>query len=165
MAITTITKQGALTADVLSEINANFASLSGSTAGGTLTSAHLLVGDGSNVATDTAITGDVGITNAGVTDIASGVTTRKLTSGVAAGYKIARGITALDGSNATPIDTGLTTVLGFSATLNRSTALTSGTAFVTYGTITGGSVDVYAWVLAGTASTGTENVAWVAVGT
>lgn len=86
-------------------------------------------------------------------------------AGLAAGYKIARGITALDGANPTPIVTGLTTIVGFSAVLNRSTALTAGTAFVTYGTITGGSVDVYGWVLAGTASAGTENVAWVAVGT
>jgi hypothetical protein len=165
MAITTISKQGALTADILTQMNDNFTSLSASTAGGTLTSAHLLVGNGSNVATDVAVTGDVAITNAGVTSIAAGITTGLLTSGVAAGYKIARGITALDGSNPTPVATGLTTVLGFSATLNRSTAITSGTAFVTYGTITAGSVDIYGWVLAGTASAGTENVGWVAVGT
>lgn len=35
----------------------------------TLTSAHLLVGNGSNVATDTAVTGDVTISNAGVTTL------------------------------------------------------------------------------------------------
>jgi hypothetical protein len=51
------------------------------------------------------------------------------------------------------------------ATLNRATAVSSGTAFVTYGTISGGSVDLYGWVLAGSASTGTENVAWFATGT
>jgi len=38
-----------------------------------LTSANILVGNGSNVATVTAVTGDVAITNAGVTAIASGV--------------------------------------------------------------------------------------------
>jgi hypothetical protein len=38
----------------------------------TLTSAHLLVGSAGNVATDVAITGDVTITNAGVTSLAAG---------------------------------------------------------------------------------------------
>lgn len=37
----------------------------------TLTSAHLLVGNASNVATDTAVTGDVSITNTGVTALAT----------------------------------------------------------------------------------------------
>ncbi len=44
-----------------------------SVVGTTLTSAHLLVGSAGNVATDTAITGDVTIGNTGVTAIASGV--------------------------------------------------------------------------------------------
>jgi hypothetical protein len=39
----------------------------------TLTSAHILVGSAGNVATDTAVTGDVTISNAGVTAIATGV--------------------------------------------------------------------------------------------
>lgn len=39
----------------------------------TLTSANILVGNGSNVATSVAVTGDVTISNAGVTAIASGV--------------------------------------------------------------------------------------------
>lgn len=39
----------------------------------TLTSANVFVGNGSNVATGVAITGDIGITNAGVTSIATGV--------------------------------------------------------------------------------------------
>lgn len=38
-----------------------------------LTSANILVGNGSNVATAVAMTGDIGITNAGVTSISSGV--------------------------------------------------------------------------------------------
>lgn len=38
-----------------------------------LTSAHILVGNGSNVAADVAVTGDISITNAGVTAIAAGV--------------------------------------------------------------------------------------------
>ena len=38
-----------------------------------LTSGHIFVGNASNIATDTAMTGDIGITNAGVTAIQSGV--------------------------------------------------------------------------------------------
>ena len=154
MSITTLTQQGAFTADLEKQINDNFTSLSASTAGGTLTSGHLLIGSAGNVATDTAVSGDA-------TLIASGALTVATVNGV----KFASGITALDNSNPTPIVTGLTTVTSFVATLNRSTAVSSGTAFVTYGTITGGSVDVYGWVLAGSASSGTENVAWVATGT
>ena len=88
MAITTIEKVGAFTNDVVTQINDNFASLSGSTAGGTLTSAHLLVGNGSNVATDTAITGDVTITNAGVTAIKASVSLTTPVLGVATGTSV-----------------------------------------------------------------------------
>ena len=88
MAVTTITKVGALTNDVVTQINDNFASLSGSSAGGTLTSAHLLVGDGSNVATDTAITGDVTIDNAGVTAIKASVSLTTPVLGAATGTSL-----------------------------------------------------------------------------
>ena len=40
---------------------------------GTLTSAHLFVGDGSNVPTDVAVSGDISIDNTGLTSIVSGV--------------------------------------------------------------------------------------------
>jgi hypothetical protein len=86
-------------------------------------------------------------------------------AGVAAGYKIARGATALDGANPTTVATGLTTVVAFVATLVRNTALSAGTAFVTHATPVGGDVDVYGWVLAGTASAGTETFSWIAIGT
>lgn len=43
-----------------------------------LTSAHIFVGNGSNVATDTAVTGDVTITNAGVTAIGNNKVTNAL---------------------------------------------------------------------------------------
>ena len=88
MAITTITKVGAFSDDVASQINSNFTSLSGSTAGGTLTSAHLLVGNGSNVATDTAITGDVTISNAGVTAIKTSVSLTTPVLGAATGTSL-----------------------------------------------------------------------------
>lgn len=49
----------------------------GTPAGGggtsTLTNAHIFVGNASNVATDVAVTGDIGITNTGLTSITSGV--------------------------------------------------------------------------------------------
>ena len=88
MAITTITKVGAFSDDVASQINSNFTSLSGSTAGGTLTSAHLLVGNGSNVATDTAVTGDVTISNAGVTAIKASVSLTTPVLGAATGTSL-----------------------------------------------------------------------------
>jgi hypothetical protein len=154
MAITTLVKQGCFDADLEKQINDNFASLSASTAGGTLTSAHLLVGNSSNVATDRAITGDLSISNTGVTTVAS-----------VNGVKFASGITALDGSNPTTVATGLASITGLALTLNRSSSLASGTAFVTYNNISGGSFDMYGWVVAGTASSGTDNIAWVAIGT
>ncbi len=165
MAVTTITKQGAFQADVVKQINDNFAYLGSTTAGGALADGHILVGSSGGAAADVAMSGDVAIINTGATSIASGITTAALTSGVAAGYKIARGITALDGSNPTSVVTGLTTVLGFSTCLNNTAGVNTGTAFVTYGTISAGTVPIYGWVAAGTASSGTENVAWVAVGT
>lgn len=69
MAVTTITKNGAFTQDVANEINANFSSLSASTAGGTLTDAHVLVGNGANVATDVAVSGDVTLANTGAVTV------------------------------------------------------------------------------------------------
>ena len=161
----TIVQTGAFTNESRDRINANFTELYQNDAGGTLASAKMLVGNGSNVATAVDMSGDATIDNTGAVSIAGGVTSKKLVAGVAAGYAVARGITALDGSNPTTVVSGLTTITGVSVVLNRSTALSSGTAFVTYNNISGGSFDLYGWVLAGTASTGTENVAWTAVGT
>lgn len=164
-----VTQEGVFTRQTRQIINDNFAELSASTAGGTLTSAHLLVGNGSNVATDTEITGDVAIDNAGVTSIADGITTHALVAGAEAGYVIVSGETALDGSNPTAIATGLSLVGGFSATLKGSAAPGVGTSVVTY-TSSGGTVSVYAWKVTATgdctliASTGTETIGWTAVG-
>jgi hypothetical protein len=154
MAVTILTQQGAFTADLEKQINDNFTSLVNTSAGGTLTSAHILVGNGSNLATDVAVSGDATLANTGALTVVS-----------VGGTKYASGITALDGSNPTPVTTGLTTITGLSLTLDRSTAVSSGTAFVTYHNISAGGFDMYGWVLAGSASTGTENVAWVAIGT
>lgn len=73
----------------------------------TLTSAHILVGNGSNVATDVAMTGDVAITNAGVTSITAATVTGKLITGfvsgsgvVAATDTILQAINKLNGNSA-----------------------------------------------------------------
>lgn len=63
------TNGGAFTAKDIAAINEAFADLSASTAGGTLTSAHLLVGNSSNVATDTAVSGDASLSNAGAVTV------------------------------------------------------------------------------------------------
>ncbi len=86
------------------------------------------------------------------------------------GFCIKAGVTALDGANPTPIVTGLTTVLGFALTLSKSTAPGVGTSQVT-GVISSGTINMYGWKPTASgdctliASTGTEDVAWVAVGT
>lgn len=92
-------------------------------------------------------------------------------AGVAAGYLVARGETALDGSNPTPVATGLTTVIAFMATL-KGTAAPADSTSVLSANIAGaaGNVDVYGWKnTAGTdptlvASTGTESFYWIAIG-
>lgn len=89
---------------------------------------------------------------------------------VAAGYKIARGETALDGSNPTPATTGLTTIVACSATIKATAAPGVGTSIVTYGS-SSGTLNLYGWKVTATgdatliASTGTETIGWVCVGT
>ncbi len=93
--------------------------------------------------------------------------------GVGAGYKVARGVTALDGTNPTPVTTGLATVVAATVTLEGAVAPGVGTSLLTiastnYAT---GALSVNAWKVTSTsdttlvASTGTENFEWVAVGT
>lgn len=87
-------------------------------------------------------------------------------SGVAAGYKVARGSTSFDGSNPTTVATGLATVVSCDEALRRgSSALSTGTAFATHDAPSGANVDFYEWTIAGTASTGTETFDWICVGT
>jgi hypothetical protein len=89
---------------------------------------------------------------------------------VAAGYKIARGETALDGANPTPVTTGLTTIVAAVCTLKGTAAPGLGTSVVTYST-TGGTLNLYGWKVTGAgdatliASAGTETVGWICVGT
>lgn len=90
--------------------------------------------------------------------------------GVAAGYRMARGETALDGSNPTTVATGLTTIVMAVACLKGTVAPGVGTSHVTYDW-SGANLSLYGWKPTATgdctliASTGTETVGWVAIGT
>lgn len=83
--------------------------------------------------------------------------------------KVMCGETALDGSNPTPVVTGLTTIISFVATLKGSAAPGVGTSKLT-AVISSGTANVYAWKVTGAgdttliASAGTESFYWVAVG-
>ncbi len=86
--LTTIKGGGSFSRQNIRNINANFTALNASAIVGTLTSAHLLVGNGSNVATDVAVTGDVTITNAGVTAIKTSVSLTTPVIGAATGTSL-----------------------------------------------------------------------------
>lgn len=101
-------------------------------------------------------------------------TTLLPTAGVAAGYKIARGEATLDGTNPTPITTGLATVVA--CTVTRKSAVAPGDDPVDFsvdyaGAVTAGVVNLYAWKHDGTdptlvASTNAAAVvSWIAIGT
>lgn len=89
-----------------SQVAGAWLELSRATAGSpslTLTSGHVFVGNGSNVATDVAVSGDATMANTGALTIASGaVTLAKLASGVAPSHvvKYAANVTTV-GGNAT----------------------------------------------------------------
>jgi hypothetical protein len=92
---------------------------------------------------------------------------------VAAGYKIARGGgAALDGSNPTPIATGLTTIVAAVVQLRGTAAPGDNTSVLTTDfSGSDGTLNVYAWKNTSgsdptlVASTGTETFDWVAIGT
>lgn len=125
------------------------------------TSATLTVADGKTLTASNSLT----LAGTDATVMTFPGASSNIPSVVTAGAKVARGTIALDGSNPTTVATGLTSVVAFTATLLRNSALTSGTAFVTHDVASGANVDLYAWILAGTASTSTETVEWIAVGT
>lgn len=115
---------------------------------------------------------DITLLKVGGTDkttaVAAAVTTP--VAGVAAGYKIARGETALDGSNPTPVATGLTTIVACIVSLKGTAAPGVGTSSVTYDW-SATNVDLYGWKVTSNAdstliaSTGTETIGWVCIGT
>lgn len=90
--------------------------------------------------------------------------------GLDSGYKIARGELALDGSNPTPVTTGLTTIVAAGAQLKKNSAPGVGTSSLTVD-ISSGTLNVYAWKVTASgdatlvASTGTETFEWWAIGT
>lgn len=91
-------------------------------------------------------------------------------AGVASGYKLARGEGTLDGSNPTPIASGLATIIAAVVTLKGSAAPGVGTSVLT-ALISGTNINVYAWKPTSSsdttlvASTGTESFYWIAIGT
>jgi predicted RecA/RadA family phage recombinase len=115
-----------------------------------------------------ATTGYVKLTGGGaVPEVASPI------SGVADGYKIARGGgAALDGGNPTPIATGLTTIVAAFVQLRGTAAPGDNTSVLTTDfTGSDGTLNVYAWKNTSgsdptlVASTGTETFDWIAIGT
>lgn len=57
--------------EAFNKIDGNVAALSAAGVGGTLTDAHIIVGDGTNTAADVAMSGDVSIDNTGATTVES----------------------------------------------------------------------------------------------
>lgn len=102
-----------------------------------------------------------------------GVASAVSVGGVGAGYRIARGgAAALDGSNPTPIATGLTTIVAAFAQLRGTSAPGDNTSVLTTDfSGSDGTLNVYAWKNTGgtdptlVASTGTETFDWIAIGT
>lgn len=96
-------------------------------------------------------------------------------AGVASGYKIARGEVTLDGSNPTPVTTGLATVVAAIAVLKTTVALGVSTSVLTVdygGGVTAGELDIHAWKPTSSgnptliASTDSSSVvSWIAIGT
>ncbi|MGY3359752.1 hypothetical protein ACVWZK_006415 [Bradyrhizobium sp. GM0.4] len=117
--------------------------------------------------------GDQALMLDGVAMTASAATLNGAMKGAASGYVIARGgAAALDGSNPTPIATGLTTIVAACVTLRGTAAPGDNTSVLTTDfTGSDGTLNVYAWKnTTGTdptlvASTGTETFDWIAIGT
>lgn len=122
---------------------------------------------------DWEIGGTLNVPSGGVLSFAGVDQTAALATapaGVAAGYKIARGETALDGSNPTPVTTGLSTITGCSVTIKSTSALGVATSEVTYGS-SSGTMNLYGWKVTASgdatliASSGVDTVGWICVGT
>jgi hypothetical protein len=85
-------------------------------------------------------------------------------------YKVARGETALDGSNPTPVTTGLTTITGCALSIKSTAAPGVSTSVITYGS-SSGTMNMYGWKPTSNAdptmiaSAGTDTVGWVCLGT
>jgi hypothetical protein len=88
---------------------------------------------------------------------------------VSRNLKIVAGEIALDGSNPTPVATGLSVIVAAIAQIKGTSAPGDNTSVVTYG-ISGGTLNLYGWKNTGgsdptlVASTGTETVSYMAIG-
>lgn len=113
----------------------------------------------------TSTTNDNVLTIGGTFNVVSGGVVQF--GGVATNIK--QGVIALDGSNPTSVQTGFTTISSCTANINTSTAPGLNTSTITVNFSTG-QLDLYAWKPTGgaspnlTASTATENVAYVCFG-
>ena len=128
---------------------------------------------GSGCTATVASGGVINVASGGALQIASSDRTAVLATapaGVAAGYMVARGETALDGSNPTPVTTGLTTITGCSLTIKATAAPGVSTSVLSYST-TSGTLNMYGWKVTSSiddtlvASTGTDTIGWVCIGT
>lgn len=117
--------------------------------------------------------GDQALLLDGTAISASAATLNAALAGAAAGYKLARGgAAALDGSNPTPIATGLTTIVAAVVQLRGTAAPGDNTSVLTTDfSGSDGTLNVYAWKNTSgndptlVASTGTETFDWIAIGT
>lgn len=109
-----------------------------------------------------------------IATIATGATVpNKAVVGVAASYKLARGVASITGSG--DVVTGLSTVVAITATLRDDAALTGDAVTATIGDQAGapaaGSVTLKVWMPTGsgdctpTAALTAKSVNWIAVGT
>ena len=104
----------------------------------------------------------------------SGTTVSNVILGTSSGKKVVGGVVTLDGSNPTPVVTGLATVVGAVATIQKSSTPGDDPIVLTVdfgGGVTAGTVNIYAWKTDGTDPTlvaSTDNatvVSWIAYGT
>ncbi len=121
---------------------------------GALTDAHIFVGSALNVATDVAVTGDIGITNAGVTSIAAGVIVNADINAAAA-IDFAKLATLSSGNILVGSAGGVATSVALSgdATLAASGAMTIGNGAITKVKLASGVSASNMCVLAGSFTT------------
>lgn len=134
--------------------------------------ATLHAGSGCTISVDSG--GILNVVSGGKLEIAGSDVTSTVAgsgvAGIAAGYILARGETALGGSNPTAVTTGLTAIVACTLTIKKATAPGVGTSVVTYGT-SSGTMNMYGWKVTSNAdptliaSTGTETIGWACLGT
>lgn len=131
-----------------------------------LTSAHILVGSAGNVATDVAVSGDISITNAGVTAYAGTVSTAKggtgltsYTAGDTVYYASGTALTkvAIGAANTVNVSTGTAPSWSTSLALASTFSATTGSFSSVVGILAAAETDVALFI--GAASTASTEVA------